>query len=352
MDFFKITENPMVIKYKPNGSEINFFGLDDAEKSKSTNATGYWFEEITDIDENDFSTLDFGLRKLGMYLQIIMTFNPIDENHWIKRVFFDSGDENIYRLHSTYKDNFFLPEDYEKILVEKYKHDKNQYRINVLGLWGRMETGQEFYAGFNFDKHVGEVIRKDVPLHFTFDFNVVPYLAVSCWQVWEENNIYHVECLKEFPYKNPWNRTEEVCMDLREEYKEEGLFYVYGDATGRARRTDSNEDNWRIIERMLSTHLSNYSIRVPKSNPLVRKRRNFIHKLMKDGYNIRLKIDPSCKMVISDLQGTLEDEQGRKYKEKKRDPISGIVSEILGHFGDGMDYMLCEMFKHYYDTME
>jgi len=71
--------------------------------------------------------------------------------------------------------------------------------------------------------------------------------------------------------------------------------YIYGDISGRARSTRSNLNDFDIVEHMFEKYLNNYSFRLPKSNPLVGRRRVFIAKLMYGGFNIELAVDPSCK---------------------------------------------------------
>jgi len=74
-----------------------------------------WIEEATDIFENDFSTLRLYLRapsRDGLKNQIFLSFNPIDEFHWIKTKLIDDPayNDDIKIIHSTYKDNPFLDE--------------------------------------------------------------------------------------------------------------------------------------------------------------------------------------------------------------------------------------------------
>lgn len=161
-DLFDIKETDMTIINKINGNEILSIGMDDREKIKSlTSPTGFWIEEMTEFEEEDFNQLDTRLRGFTRnYKQIIGTFNPISEFHWIKNRFFDEYAENqlkkhsfydyfkdikvendIVRLyttlvHSTYKDNPFLDEE-TKATYESYADiDPQHYRVYALGEWG------------------------------------------------------------------------------------------------------------------------------------------------------------------------------------------------------------------------
>ena len=140
-NYFKINESDLRIKCTLNNSEIIFAGLDDVEKLKSVTfskgeLTDIWIEEATEIQESDFNQLDVRLRGAGVKKQIVLTFNPIDINHWIKKRFIDRKDDNVLVMHSTYKDNKFLDEDYKKLL-ESYKDtDPYYYDVYCLGNWG------------------------------------------------------------------------------------------------------------------------------------------------------------------------------------------------------------------------
>lgn len=139
--YFKINESDLRIKCLLNDNEIIFAGLDDVEKLKSITfsrgeLTDIWIEEASEIQEADFNQLDVRLRGKGTHKQIMISFNPVDINHWLKRRFFDTKDENVCIVHSTYKDNDFLDEDYKKLLESYKETDEYYYNVYCLGQWG------------------------------------------------------------------------------------------------------------------------------------------------------------------------------------------------------------------------
>ena len=139
--FFKIYESDLRIKCLLNGNMILFKGLDDSEKLKSITfengeLTDIWMEEASEIHEDDFNQLDVRLRGKGSSKQIVISFNPVDINHWLKKRFVDNKSENIKVHHSTYKDNEFLDDEY-KNLLESYKTtDRYYYDVYCMGNWG------------------------------------------------------------------------------------------------------------------------------------------------------------------------------------------------------------------------
>lgn len=360
-----INESYGILKF-PNGAEIRCIGLDDPEKIKSLVSTGAWIEEATELDEADFSQLDLRFRGEAPYCkQIIISFNPVNEAHWIKRRFFDTPQNGFtYALHTTYLDNYFIDKQYKKLLEEQYKFDENLYRIYVLGQWGRIKTGSEFYFNFKYNRHVRDVkYKRGLPLHISFDFNVNPYISATVSQI-DVKHIprddgvgttpyYFVSVLAEFALPNPYNTTEKLCDDIVVNWDAElmnGLF-VYGDASGASRSTRSNVSDYDIIKNILGKWMNNYSFRVPKANPLIRKRRWFINKLLYGGFNIELAISPSCKKLIGDFENSIEAEDGGIHKQTARDSVSGVVYEKYGHHADAISYFLCEAFEGHFNSV-
>lgn len=121
-----------------NGNEVIFRGLDDVEKIKSTTfengeLTDVWVEEATETQEEDINQLKVRLRGGKSKKQMVLSFNPVNINHWIKKHFIDSGLATV--CHSTYKDNKFLTkEDIETL--ESFKNtDIYYYNVYCLGQW-------------------------------------------------------------------------------------------------------------------------------------------------------------------------------------------------------------------------
>jgi len=144
-DYYTENKSTQFITYA-NGSQMLFKGLDDSEKIKSiAGITRIWNEEASELSQSDFNQLNLRLRgKEG--LQMTNTFNPIDEEHWIKAYFFDNPDiaNTSTNIHTTYKDNRFIDEAYKKVLEGYQFIDKNYYKIYCLGEWGGITEGRIF----------------------------------------------------------------------------------------------------------------------------------------------------------------------------------------------------------------
>lgn len=140
-DEFDFNQTDRTIIWKYNGSQIMFSGLDDVEKLKSIEGvTSIWIEEATELLQEDFEQLDLRLRgEHNCLKQITLTFNPISEQHWIKKIFFDDPIQSVFTLHTTYLDNSFIDDDYKMVMENKKKSNPRYYNIYALGNWGTAE---------------------------------------------------------------------------------------------------------------------------------------------------------------------------------------------------------------------
>lgn len=138
-EHFKVNESDMRMKCTLTGNEVAFAGLDDVEKIKSITfengeLTDIWVEEATETQEADINQLKVRLRGGKSKKQMVLSFNPINIQHWIKKHFIDSELATV--CFSTYKDNKFLTDDDRKALEDLKKIDEYTYEVYCLGKWG------------------------------------------------------------------------------------------------------------------------------------------------------------------------------------------------------------------------
>lgn len=128
----------------PNNSEILFTGLDDVEKLKSiTGISDIFIEEATELTQEDFLQLNLRLRASISNLQMFICFNPVSKSNWCYKMWFSDQakvDKNTTMiLHTTYKDNRFLPKEYVEA-IESYKEtDMTYYKIYALGEFATLD---------------------------------------------------------------------------------------------------------------------------------------------------------------------------------------------------------------------
>nr|DAW35735.1 MAG TPA: terminase large subunit [Caudoviricetes sp.] len=145
--YFKCSVSPLEITYIPTGQKILFRGLDDPLKVTSiTVEVGalcrLWIEEAYEImSEDAFNRLDESIRgqlPAGMYHQVVLTFNPWSDRHWLKKRFFDEPSENVLAMTTNYLCNEFLSES-DLVLFEEMKKNPKRYQVAGLGNWGVVE---------------------------------------------------------------------------------------------------------------------------------------------------------------------------------------------------------------------
>jgi phage terminase large subunit len=151
---FRFRESDLSITNKLNSNTIISVGVDDREKLKSIHGiTSIWIEEATELSKKDFVQIDLRLRnRTSNYKQIIMTFNPVDANHWLHNTHLNNSET----VKTTFKDNPYLDNSYIDVLNNLKNEDKEYYDIYALGNWGTLKN--IIFKPF-------EILQK-YPLHF------------------------------------------------------------------------------------------------------------------------------------------------------------------------------------------
>ena len=171
-EHFKINESDMRIRCKLTGNEVAFAGLDDVEKIKSITfengeLTDIWIEEATECQEPDINQLKVRLRGGKTKKQMVLSFNPINIQHWIKGHFIDSGLATV--CFSTYKDNKFLTDDDRKALEDLKRTDEYTYNVYCLGQWGIL--GKTVFDARAIQKRLESLEKPIKTGYFAYDYD-------------------------------------------------------------------------------------------------------------------------------------------------------------------------------------
>ena len=169
---FKINESDMRIKCLLTGNEVAFAGLDDVEKIKSITfesgeLTHIWVEEATECQEASINQLKVRLRGGKSKKQMVLTFNPINVQHWIKRHFIDTKLATV--CFSTYKDNKFLTDDDRKALEDLQYTDEYTYRVYCLGEWGIL--GKTVFDARAIQNRLSNLSKPIKTGYFAYDYD-------------------------------------------------------------------------------------------------------------------------------------------------------------------------------------
>ena len=195
--YWNIKQSPLMLQCRHNGNQIIFRGVNDEkqrEKLKSITfqkgkLTDVWIEEATEITQADFEIIDDRLRgelPPGQFYQIRCTFNPVNKNHWLKKVFFDIPDPNVLTHHSTYLENRFIDDAYRQRMERRKIIDPEGYLIYGLGEWG--EIGGLILKNWKV-ADVSQDLQEydDIAIGQDFGFNHANAILLLGWK---DGNIY------------------------------------------------------------------------------------------------------------------------------------------------------------------
>lgn len=190
----------------PKKSTIQFFGLDDIEKIKSTKFNLIWMEEATGFTYEDFSFLQTRLsaeKPEGWKRnQIVLSLNPSDARGWIRTKLLPQKD--VCLIESTYKDNPFLDADYIRNIEALKENNPRMYKMLVLNQWGVSE-GRVFDRWELYDDATAPKEFDQVIYGLDFGWNHATAL-IEC--SYKDNAVY----LREVIYKNHINNSELIAL--------------------------------------------------------------------------------------------------------------------------------------------
>ena len=176
---WKFSKSPLEATYLPTGQKILFRGLDDPMSITSiTVEHGHlcwcWFEEAFQImNEDDFNKVDMSIRgelPKGYFKQIMISFNPWSEKHWLKKRFFDVVDDDILAITTNYTCNEFLGEDDKKLFEKMKLNNPRRFSIEGLGNWG-IADGLVYNNFEELEFDIDEIKkRKNIKSAFGLDF--------------------------------------------------------------------------------------------------------------------------------------------------------------------------------------
>lgn len=297
-----------------------------------------WFEfdkHYEEIQARIFSKTDFFRKRIGKKLVVIS---------------------------STYHNERNLPIGFIERLIEVNAH--NQHRINMLVYGSPLaKSGNEFYSRWDSMVHIKKLpwfapttemdlfIPEHSMTHVGFDFNRKPYISGGLYKVWYKEDVgrWHIHRFSEHCLPPPNNVTEDLCNDFIATWSHElanGIFY-YGDYSGKNRRTNSVEDDFQVVERVLKPYIHNTSNKVIVNERVV-KRKEFMNKMFYGSLPIDFTCDPSCKYFIADCDFLQEGPDGKKYKQLALDD-NGKSYEKYGHTSDECEYVVTSVFEQYFD---
>lgn len=330
-----------------NGSQIIFRGLDDPDKLKSFEGLErIMVEEAAELEFEDF--LELNRRARGRHnIQITLVFNPMHEEHWLKKHFFDRHemDADTVKIHSTYKDNPHLTEK-DREQIEMLKHyNMNQYRVYALGEWGVRENNAPWLFAFDKNLHVKPAIAlmPSFPLYLSFDFNRNPLTCVVA-QMSQHKGAHDsfIHFIHEFTVQG---QVSDICRQVKAKYPS-ALLYITGDASGNHGDVGfehKHDTYYSMLRGMLN--VSRRQIITNTRNLTHNDSRALINTLFHQYPNIYISQE-GCPTLVSDCQMAMVDEDSHVPGALKKDRDM----YKMDHF-DCMRYFFQTWFKDFAGRM-
>lgn len=326
-------ETKKIITLK-NGREVYGFSAEDADKIRNATLCGFWVDEAREC--KDFKTLWDVL--MGRVLStggkgfITTSPNSFDDIH---NIFIANKNKDYGTIRFTTYENTYL----DKLAIDELasKYDEKYCQQELYGQFVIFE-GAVYYT-FNRLSNAGDIAFKvaqynpDMPIWLACDFNISP----MGWVIMQsgmniQSKLKEVYVIDEIYLKN--SNTIDACQEFKNRYPNHNAGLVlYGDATGRARHTDSNVTNWKIIELELSRY--NISMRVPTKNPAERDRINAVNGLICNSKGQRrVFVNPNrCHNFIRDCE-QVSYKQGSTMIDKNKSLDLTHLTDAFGYMAD------------------
>ena len=282
-----------------NGSTIRFKTVSNWENFRSTEFTWIELEEASLIDEKTFKELSARLREatkdiwVNPYKSIFLHTNPQGTRGWIYKLFSNPKTKiKGYRaVTAPTTENTYLPKTYVDNLMEMYSTEEVEELI--MGLDVNRDNTIAF-PDFSMQYNVSDDLKFDrnSTLILTCDFNYNP----MCWYLVQEiNGEWHI--LQELIENNV--TTKEMCKIITPVIDSYGVkkFTLMGDSHGKDKKT--NGSDYSVMLAHFSDAGYDVTLRVQKSNPLIKERLAVLRGLIKNAKGERrLKVSNSCKWLL------------------------------------------------------
>lgn len=125
---FNKTDN---IYHYPNGSYVEFFGAEEPGKVRGPGRDILFVNEANLLPFNVYTQLALRTKEM-----VFLDFNPVDEASWVYEV---ADKEGNLLIHSTYRDNPFLPPEQIQEIESLKEADANLWQVFGLGLRGKSQ---------------------------------------------------------------------------------------------------------------------------------------------------------------------------------------------------------------------
>jgi hypothetical protein len=319
------------------GAEIWVIGMDKPERAEGVSWNGCLLDEFGNMKPSAWQeNIRPALSDRGGWAWFIGV--PEGRNHYYDLSQFAKNPDNVEWDLFHWISADILPAS--EIASAKNDMDELTYLQEYEGSFVNFE-GRAYYP---FDDRIHcAPLKYDPrqPLILCFDFNVAPGTASIIQEQLLPNGEQGTGIIGEVHIPRNSN-TPAVCARIITDWgNHQGRVICYGDATGGSRGSAKVAgSDWELISQILRPHFKEqFSMNVPKANPLERTRVNAVNsRLLTMDKRVRMMIDPrKAPHVVKDLEGVTLLKGGSGEIDKKATPE-------LTHLSDGFGYYINQVF--------
>jgi phage terminase large subunit-like protein len=311
-----------VLKLK-NGSIIGFKSA-DAPAGKLQGAGKDWihFDEVPPKEHFDEAVMRV---EAGRSLQIIGTATllpPVGQRGGVSWVYEDiikpwqkGKRKDVIIISAGIRDNPHIGRDEVRVLESVFPPGSKQHDIRIAGKLIPGLGGALAYHSFDHDLHIQDLEppSPNIPLAWCWDFNVAPMITLMGQCIGGKFYVYRELILEE-------GNIPEMCeyfMNTLDTLNIRAPVYIYADATGTNRNSQTGDTDFRVIQNSIVRYGTQFRMRVKPKNPPVSSRLQAVNRALKNEWGeANVVIDRQCSEVISDMEGVLMDVIGGIKKSK------------------------------------
>tara|TARA_R110002020_G_scaffold462445_4_gene681964 strand:+ start:6803 stop:8077 length:1275 start_codon:yes stop_codon:yes gene_type:complete len=283
--------------------------------------SSYTYVGIDELDIESYKYAEMAVQKaLGRLrgcedAELFITTTPEGFGYTYHLMVEQSSDSKLL-VHGKTTDNPYLPKSYIESLKENY--DGQLLKAYIDGQFVNLNQGATYY-GFKRDDAVKECkYNRSLPIRIGMDWNVDPLCAVI-FQIYPNKQ---VKVIKELALSHQGAgdlMTQRMCDAIKDLYPS-NTYIAYPDATGASRHSSAQYSDLDIVR------ANGFKLMVKHINPRVVNRVNSMNNQLSKN---NILIDPSCKLLIKDLEQVCNKEGSRDIDKSNKD---------LSHMSDALGY--------------
>jgi hypothetical protein len=333
-----------LVTIEPSRSRIMLRSLDNPERLRGTNLAWIGIDELTYCKRAAWERLEARLRDpaAGSFRMFaVWTPNGFD---WVYKRFISQNKlEDHQAILAAPGENLAMlagrPNYYQQL---KNSYDDLFYRQEVLGEYLNTKTGRAYQAWSEANQDATLRFVPQQGLCWALDFNVDPMAGLVCQFLQGRIHVLREIFLRNSNTQEMCERFEQIAQPFVDAYYELNRrplpVTLYGDATGEARSTSSRTDYELIRIFFRAKKQFGLKMDIPSANPPVRDRVNSVNAmLMNAAGDVRTRIHPDCREVITDLQEVTWKQGSANFDLDK------VSDKTRTHLTDALGYMVCRV---------